>query len=120
MSRFFYTADIPMLFHDLTVGEHEIFRATVFSQSPGSTVILQPGDVIDLPDDYEHAWLRPEADDGHTVVVGPAVTSTADTLSVKELRAKLDELGADRTGVTKRDDLIELLNTAGIETKGDS
>jgi hypothetical protein len=117
-----YRGDTSLIFHDLSHGHNAIvFRDGEPVVRPhiddepddallGSTVILEPGDtVLIAPDalnedgEFVHHLLEPlEKDENHG--------HTEPTID--ELKAQLDELGVDRKGVRKKEDLAALLDGA--------
>lgn len=60
MTVYRFTSDHPLIFSDHTVGEHIVVRANPdpAGEAPdGSTLVLYPGDTIDLPGDAPSPWL---------------------------------------------------------------
>lgn len=61
--KYKFTSEVPMIFHGLTHGAGVVVTSKdgVVEAPEGSTVRLNPGDSIQLPDDIttDSVWLKP-------------------------------------------------------------
>lgn len=59
MARFKFVGPVETVLHGLTHGVNATLHRKGHGQPDGSTVVAQPGDLLDIKGDYPHALLEP-------------------------------------------------------------